>query len=158
MIANFSSGGPTPVSLRMKPDVTAPGDFVLSSVPRVRAVGVLERDEHGLAARRRRGRAPQADPSGVDGRPDQVGPGLDRVPVYTGSNHATETTATREGGGFIKLPRANDPLIFASPTGLSFGLLRGGAAAAKTVTLSDAGGGAGSWHISVEQQQGRRAA
>ena len=33
-ISSFSSGGPTPLSLRMKPDVTAPGEDVLSSVPR----------------------------------------------------------------------------------------------------------------------------
>src|SRR5439155_19674983 len=32
-IARFSSGGPTPYSLRLKPDVSAPGVFVLSSVP-----------------------------------------------------------------------------------------------------------------------------
>ena len=57
---------------------------------------------------------------------------LTGTPVYTGSNHATETTSAREGGGFIKVPRANDPLIFASPTGLSFGLMRGGATSART--------------------------
>ena len=33
MIASFSSGGPTPVSLELKPDVTAPGANILSSVP-----------------------------------------------------------------------------------------------------------------------------
>ena len=32
-IADFSSAGPTPVSLQLKPDVTAPGVDVLSSVP-----------------------------------------------------------------------------------------------------------------------------
>src|SRR6185312_3886691 len=33
VIADFSSGGPTPVSLALKPDVTAPGVSILSSVP-----------------------------------------------------------------------------------------------------------------------------
>ena len=33
-MASFSSSGPTPLSLRMKPDITAPGVEVLSSVPR----------------------------------------------------------------------------------------------------------------------------
>ena len=32
-IASFSSGGPTPVSLAMKPDVSAPGVDITSSVP-----------------------------------------------------------------------------------------------------------------------------
>ena len=34
VLASFSSAGPTPLSLRMKPDVTAPGVAILSSVPR----------------------------------------------------------------------------------------------------------------------------
>jgi subtilisin family serine protease len=34
VIAYFSSGGPTPLSLLLKPDVTAPGVNILSSVPR----------------------------------------------------------------------------------------------------------------------------
>jgi minor extracellular serine protease Vpr len=34
VIAGFSSGGPTPISLQLKPDVTAPGVGILSSVPR----------------------------------------------------------------------------------------------------------------------------
>ena len=32
-IASFSSGGPTPISLQLKPDVTAPGENILSSIP-----------------------------------------------------------------------------------------------------------------------------
>ena len=32
-VADFSSAGPTPVSLQLKPDVTAPGVDVLSSIP-----------------------------------------------------------------------------------------------------------------------------
>ena len=33
VIADFSSGGPTPISLQLKPEVSAPGVNVLSSVP-----------------------------------------------------------------------------------------------------------------------------
>ena len=33
---------------------------------------------------------------------------------------------TRDGGGVIDLPRADVPLLFAAPTGLSFGALRPG--------------------------------
>ena len=36
-IASFSSAGPTPVSLLLKPDVSAPGVAITSSVPRTRA-------------------------------------------------------------------------------------------------------------------------
>ena len=33
VIASFSSSGPTPISLQMKPDVSAPGVEIVSSVP-----------------------------------------------------------------------------------------------------------------------------
>ena len=42
-------------------------------------------------------------------------------PVHTASG--SEVLATREGGGIVDLPRADKPLIFAAPTGLSFGRL-----------------------------------
>src|SRR5207344_2392281 len=32
-LADFSSSGPTPLSLRLKPDVSAPGVSILSSIP-----------------------------------------------------------------------------------------------------------------------------
>ena len=44
----------------------------------------------------------------------------------------------------IDLPAANDPLVFASPSSLSFGLVRAGETQPLHVAVSDAGGGAGS--------------
>jgi hypothetical protein len=63
-----------------------------------------------------------------------------------------EVPTTREGGGLIQLPAADDPLVFAAPTGISFGLLRVGTQAARTVQLTDAGGGSGAWTVSVDIQ------
>jgi hypothetical protein len=63
-----------------------------------------------------------------------------------------EVPATREGGGLIYLPTANDPLIFAAPSGITFGLLRVGKQVARTVSLTDAGGGTGAWSVSVTVQ------
>jgi hypothetical protein len=54
----------------------------------------------------------------------------------------------------IDLPRADVPLIFAQPTGLSFKALAPGASAAAPVSLTDAGGGAGDWTVSAIVQQG----
>ena len=44
-------------------------------------------------------------------------------PVRTASGR--EVAATREGGGLINLRARDDPLVFAAPTGLSFGVLDG---------------------------------
>ena len=82
VIASFSSGGPTPVSLELKPDVTAPGRAFSPRCPPTTARGVLRRDQHGLAARRRRGRRAPAAPPRLDGRADQVGARLDRQPGH----------------------------------------------------------------------------
>jgi hypothetical protein len=54
----------------------------------------------------------------------------------------------------VDLLRADVPLIFAAPTGLSFGLLAPGASATSTVGLTDAGGGAGDWLVTTVVQQG----
>jgi hypothetical protein len=45
----------------------------------------------------------------------------------------------------IDLPRADDPLIFDAPTSVSFGRLAPRATRSATVSLTDAGGGAGAW-------------
>jgi hypothetical protein len=74
---------------------------------------------------------------------------LTAKPVPTAGS---ELPATREGAGLIQVPAANDPLLFASPTGLSFGLLHTGATASRSLTLGDAGGGAGTWSVSVALQ------
>jgi hypothetical protein len=73
-------------------------------------------------------------------------------PVRSASG--AEVPTTREGGGVVDLPRADVPLIFAAPSGLSFGLLAAGTSATRSVALSDAGGGAGDWAVTTLVQQG----
>jgi hypothetical protein len=58
-------------------------------------------------------------------------------------------TTTRQGGGFVDLPRADRPLIFAAPTAVSFGLVRRGRSVSRRVALTDAGGGAGPWSVAM---------
>ena len=59
-----------------------------------------------------------------------------------------------QGGGVVGLGKADQPLLFARPSSLSFGLLAGrGSAEEKSVTLEDAGGGAGTWSVRVQQHQ-----
>ena len=151
-ISYFSSGGPTPVSLRMKPDVTAPGEDVLSSVPRREGLwasfsGTSMAAPHvaGAAAllrQRHRGWTVEQIKSALvlTGKP-VLGPGGD------------EADTTREGGGTIDLVRADRPLVFASPTSLAFGFVKPGTSSVRQLALSDAGGGAGDWTVSTTLQQ-----
>ena len=143
-IADFSSAGPTPLSLQMKPDVAAPGVDVISSLPANQGGpwGTLSGTSMATpvvsaAAALLKERHPEWTVAQIKSALEQTGDPVTGVPV------------TRDGGGVIDLPRADVPLLFAAPTGLSFGALRPGATATRTVTLSDAGGGAGDWAVSV---------
>jgi subtilisin family serine protease len=154
IVASFSSGGPTPYSLQMKPDVSAPGVAVLSSVPKSQGLwagfsGTSMASPHvagGVALLLQR--HPGWTPAQVKSALESTG-----MPVHTGG---VEAPATRQGGGRIDLLRANDPLIFTAPTGLSFGLLKAGESATRALAITDAGGGAGTWSVAVVQQSGTR--
>jgi len=152
-IASFSAGGPTTVSLTMKPDVTAPGTEILSSLPVSRQVwGTLQGTSMAAphvagAAGLLKQRHPSWTPAQIKSALVQTG-----SPVRTGSG--AEALATRQGGGRVTLARADAPLLFAAPTGLAFGILRPGQSATRTVSLTDAGGGAGQWTVSTVVQDG----
>jgi subtilisin family serine protease len=152
VIAGFSSAGPTPVSHRMKPDVTAPGVDILSSVPRSDGTwaswaGTSMASPHvaGAAALLRQ-RHPTWTVAQIKSALVLTG-----QPVYTGPGHRAEVRPAREGGGMLDLPRADRPLLFARPSSLSFGCLRPGKRVTRTIALTDAGGGAGSWTVAVRR-------
>jgi subtilisin family serine protease len=154
VIAPFSSGGPTPISLQMKPEVAAPGANVLSSVPQRYGLwqnfsGTSMASPHvaGAAAVLRE-RHPSWTVEQIKSALVMTG-----TPVYTSSSHANEVTPPREGGGLIYLPAADDPKIFAAPTTVSFGLLRGETSVVRRVELTDAGGGSGIWQVALVQRQ-----
>src|SRR5438445_11126550 len=85
--------------------------------------------------------------------PAQVKSALESTAVPVGSSGA-EAASTRQGGGRIDLLRANEPLIFTAPTGLSFGLFKPGESVTRAVSVTDAGGGAGTWSVAVVLQSG----
>jgi subtilisin family serine protease len=148
VIAYFSSGGPTPISLELKPDVTAPGVGILSSVPRREGTwGML--DGTSMAAPHVAGAVAVL----LQRHPTWTAAQVRSALVSTGravkTSKGNETPPTREGGGMVWLPRADQPLLFASPTSLSFGLLRRGSGLPRTLRLTDAGGGAGAWTVSI---------
>ena len=153
VIASFSSGGPSPISLQLKPEVSAPGVNVLSSVPA--HVGLWDTfSGTSMASPMVAGAAALLLQRHSAWTPAQVKSALALTgdPVWTGTTRTAEAPTTREGGGVINIPRANDPLIFGSPTTISFGLMRRSTTAQRAVTLTDAGGGAGAWAVSISQQ------
>ncbi len=146
-VASFSSAGPTPYSLRLKPDVAAPGVSILSSVPA--RYGTWQAfDGTSMAAPHVAGAAALLLQRHPDWTVQQVKSAL----VLTGnpiSSNGRSAPPTRAGGGMIWLPRADQPLVFASPSSASFGYLRRGQSRTVSVSLADAGGGAGPWNVSV---------
>jgi subtilisin family serine protease len=153
VVASFSSGGPTPISLELKPDVSAPGFDITSSVPSHDGTwasfsGTSMASPHvaGAAALLR-----QRHP---DWTVAQIKSALvlTAKPVRVGGTG--EAPTTREGGGIVSVPDANTPVIFASPTDLSFGLVHAGAGTVRAIDLTDAGGGAGVWTVAVAPQGG----
>jgi subtilisin family serine protease len=148
--ASFSSAGPTPVSLLPKPDVTAPGVDVLSSVP---PDAWQAWDGTSMATPHVAGgaalllqRHPGWTVAEIKSALTSTG-----VPVHPGGT-AGEVSTLREGGGRIDLAAADQPLVFTSPTFLGFGLVRRGFSGSLELATADAGGGSAPWTVSVAAQ------
>ncbi len=148
-IAGFSSAGPTPVSLQFKPDVSAPGVAIVSSLPDDQGGPWGELEGTSMATPQVAGGAALLRQQHPDWTVPQIKSALvqtaDRVSLPTGG----EAPATREGGGLIDLLNANDPLFFAAPTSIAFPVNGG----SRGIALTDAGGGAGPWSVAVDAQQ-----
>ena len=147
--SDFSSLGPAPYSLNFKPDVTAPGDEVASSVP---GGGYATLSGTSMASPHVAGAAAVLAQRHPTWSPQQIKSALmtTGAPVFV----TREVSPLKEGGGRIDLPRADNPLLFTVPTALSFGLRRPGTTVSRTLALSDAGGGAGTWNVSVTGGEG----
>jgi subtilisin family serine protease len=152
-ITSFSSAGPTPVSLQLKPDLTAPGDSILSSLPPSQGTWG-ELSGTSMAAPHISGAAALLKEQHPTWTVQEIKSALVQTADPVLSSTGVEVPATREGGGFADLVRANVPLLFASPTSVSFGELPSGGTATAAVALTDAGGGAGDWTATVDQQLG----
>lgn len=140
--ASFSSVGPTTISLRLKPDVAAPGVDVRSSIPG----GWAFASGTSMAAPHVAGAAALLVQRHPTWTPEQVKSAL----VQTGSEAVGENgkpVGPRfAGGGVVSLVRADEPLLFARPASVSFGLLQRGSSSRASVDLADAGG-SGTWEV-----------
>lgn len=153
-IASFSSAGPTPISLEMKPDLDAPGVDILSSLPH-NTWSAHDWSGTSMATPHVAGAAAVLLQRHPTWTVEEIKSALESTgdPVWTSASTTTEVTSLREGGGRIDLPRADDPLVFTDPTGLSFGLVKPGTTATQTLQTTDAGGGPDPWTVTVEVQQ-----
>jgi subtilisin family serine protease len=143
--ADFSSVGPTALSLRMKPDVAAPGVDVTSSVPE----GWAGFSGTSMASPHVAGAAALL----VQRHPAWTVAEVKSALVLTGVDSVSESGVRAgpmfQGGGVVTLPAADRPLVFATPSGVSLGLLARGQTVRRTIRLDDAGGGAGQWQVSA---------
>jgi subtilisin family serine protease len=159
-IAGFSGSGPTPLSLALKPDVAAPGVDIVSAQPQ----GAFDPiSGTSMAAPHVAGAAALLRELHPDWTVEQVKSALVQTgdPAWLDAPRGREAATTRQGGGIVDLPEAADPLVFASPQSLAFGLLDVRAderSVTREVTLDDAGGGAGTWSVSVVGQAAWRGA
>jgi subtilisin family serine protease len=144
--AEFSSVGPTTISLRLKPDVAAPGVDVLSSVP---GGGFTEFSGTSMAAPHIAGAAALLRQRHPAWTVDQLKSALVQSGADSSQGPSRAAGPRFQGGGVVALARADRPLLFASPTALSFGLLERGRTATSTLALEDAaaGAGAGTWQV-----------
>jgi len=134
-IVSFSSGGPSPLSLRLKPEVMAPGESILSSFP-----GGSWTLLSGTSMA-----APHVAGSVALLRARHPGWSVAAIRSALVTTGTPVGAAQRTGGGLISVPRADRPLISARPSALSFGLVRPGRTLHANVRLADADGGAGTW-------------
>jgi len=147
VIASFSSAGPTPVSLLPKPDVTAPGVDVVSSLP-THAFGAL--DGTSMATPHVAGAAALLLQRHPTWTVQQVKSALASTGDPVQSPRGTSVSVLREGGGRVDLVRADQPLLFTEPTSLGWGLVRRGFSNTKHLSTTDAGGGSTPWNVTID--------
>ena len=151
-IADFSSGGPTPVSLQLKPDVAAPGVAITSSLPVSQGGPYGALNGTSMATPQVSGAVALL----MQRHPSWTVAQIKSALVQTGDPvhdlKGNEVSVLREGGGLVNLVRADNPLLFAAPSSVTFPV-NGGSV---PITLSDAGGGAGTWSVSAPLQAAHR--
>jgi minor extracellular serine protease Vpr len=156
--SSYSAGGLTPFGHALKPDVTAPGSQILSSVlPEFAGDQFAVLDGTSFSAPHVAGAAAlllQRHPSWT---PQQVKSALMSTagPAFEDSTLTQEASVLVQGAGLVRVGSADQPLVFTDPQSLSFGYLSvvsGAANRAISVAVADAGGGAGTWLTEVRPQ------
>jgi subtilisin family serine protease len=158
IVTSFSSAGPTDFGHDLKPDVSAPGSQILSSVTREFDPSQFSVfDGTSMATPHVAGSAALLVQQHRDWSAQQIKSALVSTagPAWADTARTQEAPVLLEGGGLVNLPRANDPLVFTDPVSLSFHRLNvtaGTASRGDLVRISDAGGGEGTWTVELRPQ------
>lgn len=142
--AGFSSVGPTPISLRLKPDVAAPGVGIVSATP---DGGWAAYSGTSMAAPHVAGAAALLRQRHPTWTAAQIRSALVQTGSLLRDRRGSVLAPVFQGGGMVDLAAADTPRLAASPSSLSFGLLERGVSKQGSIALSDLGGGAGSWSV-----------
>ena len=155
---SFTSSGLTPFGKALKPDVTAPGAQILSStLPEFAGDQFAVLDGTSFSAPHVAGVAALLTQRHPTWTADQMKSALMSTagPAFADTSRTQEASVLLQGAGLVSAGAADRPLIFTAPQSLSFGyLVAGGGANSRSVpvTISDAGGGEGTWTAEVLSQ------
>ena len=157
-MASFSAGGLTAFGHELKPDISAPGAQILSSTT-VEFAGALFAvlDGTSFSAPHVAGAAALLKQRHPGWTVKQLKSALMSTAgtAYEDTGRSKEAPVYLEGAGMAQIPEADNPRIFTDPQSLSFRYLNVAAGAASRpllVTVSDAGGGGGSWSVELHPQ------
>jgi hypothetical protein len=154
----FSSAGLTPFGHDLKPDLAAPGGSILSStVKETEGEPFVVLDGTSMAAPHVSGAAALLVERHPAWSAAQIKSALMSTagPAWADTAQTTEASVLVEGAGLIDVGRADDPLVFTQPQSLSFHYLNvnhGPASRPLLATISDAGGGYGTWQVELQPQ------
>jgi minor extracellular serine protease Vpr len=159
VVTNFSAGGPTAFEHLLKPDLSAPGGQILSSAPpeSTRGPPFLVLDGTSMSAPHISGAVALLKQLHPAWTPQQVKSALASTAgaAWEDTARTREAAVTLGGAGLVDLLRATQPLVFTQPSSLSFQDLnvnRGADSRALLVRVTDAGGGAGTWQVTLAPQ------
>jgi subtilisin family serine protease len=155
---SFTSSGLTPFGKALKPDVTAPGAQILSStLPEFAGDQFAVLDGTSFSAPHVAGVAALLTQRHPTWTPAQMKSALMSTagPAFADSALTQEASVLVQGAGLVSVSAADRPLVFSEPQSLSFGYLgasSGATSKAIPVTVSDGGGGAGTWTAEIRPQ------
>jgi minor extracellular serine protease Vpr len=147
LTTSFSSLGPAPISLRLKPDLAAPGEGVLSTVPGGYAIW----DGTSMASPAVAGAAALLHERHPRWTPADIRSALELTARAAYENPARTVRAQplSVGSGLIDVTAADATPLLSPEASAGFGLLRAPSSRTVNVELQDAGSGAGVWTVSA---------